>query len=264
MKEDNINDINEKEKNKKKIKLFEETLEYIDFSEIEQITNKINEFKGNKTLEGSNVSISIFLQKNSDNFPIYNDSFTDSINKFIRENKIKDVNLLYNTILKEIKKVYYGYTHIEQKMYNKMNIFIRFKDAKNNEPLQIISKLKEIKDTINDTIKFIEQYLFINMNYLKKIFSKIDEKLGEKLGTKSISLYFLLDTFDLPNNELSYMLMFKVIDEISCILRYITSELNQSLHDKVEISDNQINEINNNKDKQSNLLQPNQANNRTN
>lgn len=261
MKEDNINDINEKEKNKKKIKLFEETLEYIDFSEIEQITNKINEFKGNKTLEGSNVSMSIFLQKNSDNFPIYNDSFTDSINKFIRENKIKDVNLLYNTILKEIKKVYYGYTHIEQKMYNKMNIFIRFKDAKNNEPLQIISKLKEIQDTINDTIKFIEQYLFINMNYLKKIFSKIDEKLGEKLGTKSISLYFLLDIFDLPNNELSYMLMFKVIDEISCILRYITSELNQSLHDKVEISDNQINEINNNKDKQSNLLQKNQANN---
>ena len=251
-------DKNDNEKTKKIIKLFEETLEYIDFTEIEQITNKINEYNMNETLEGSNISQSIFLQRNIDNFPIYNDSFEDSINMFIRKNKIKDINLLYQSIIKEIKKVYYGYTHIEQKMYNKMNIFIRFKDAKNNDPLQIISKLKEIKDTINDTIRFIEQYLFINMNYLKKIFSKIDEKLGTKLGMKSISLYFLLDIFDLPNNELSYMLMFKVIDEISCILRYITSELNLSLHDKVGISNNQIN---NNKDNQSNLSEQNQANN---
>ena len=52
--------------------------------------------------------------------------------------------------------------------------------------------------------------------------------------------------------------MFKVIDEISCILRYITSELNLSLHDKVGISNNQIN---NNKDNQSNLSEQNQANN---
>ena len=252
---DNNENIDNKIINIKKIIIFGEKLEYINSNEIENLTRKINTMSFNTSMDDSNEAKSIFLQRGNHNFPIYNNSFKGSLHSFIRENKNKEVNNLYQLILKEIKKIYYAYTHVEQKMYNKMNYFIRFKEAKNNTPLQIVSKLKEIKETIKETIKFIEVYLTINLNYLKTIFSKTDKNLSHNLGVKSVSLYFLLDIFDLPNNELSYILMFKVIDEISCILRYITDSLDKYIRDETDKSSMQINnKINNNKDNQSNLI----------
>ena len=232
--------------NAKKIVIFGENLEYIDSTEIERLTKKMSTMSFNSSMDESNMAQSIFLQGNKNNFPIYNNSFKDSLHRFIRENKNKEINNLYQLILKEIKKVYYGYTHVEQKMYNKMNTFIRFKESKNNTPLQIISKLKEIKETINEAIKFIEVYLTRNLNYLKIIFSKTDKNLSQNLGVKSVSLYFLLDIFDLPNNELSYILMFKVIDEISCILRYITDSLDKYIQNNTDKTSLQIPNMNNN------------------
>ena len=157
-------------------------------------------------------------------------------------------------VLKEIKKVYYGYTHVEQRMYNKMNQFIKFKDEENNTPLQIISKLKEISETLIETNKFVGVYLHKNFEYLKEIFKKIDERLYLKTGVKSVSLYFLLNIFDLPNNELAYILMFKIIDEVSCILRYITDNLNESLKkENVKSNANNMdNIVNNNNNKKEN------------
>ena len=232
--------------NAKKIVIFGENLEYIDSTEIERLTKKMSTMSFNSSMDESNMAQSIFLQGNKNNFPIYNNSFKDSLHRFVRENNNKEINNLYQLILKEIKKVYYGYTHVEQKMYNKMNTFIRFKESKNNTPLQIISKLKEIKETINEAIKFIEVYLTRNLNYLKIIFSKTDKNLSQNLGVKSVSLYFLLDIFDLPNNELSYILMFKVIDEISCILRYITDSLDKYIQSNTDKTSLQIPNMNNN------------------
>ena len=239
--------------NKKKIILFKENLEYIDTKEIEQKTNEILKINVDKSIDDSNISKSIFLQKNKDNFPIFNGSFKEALNRMIRENKIKEINQLYQSILKEIKKIYYGYTHVEQQMYSKINMFIRFADANDNTPMQIVSKLKEILDMIKETLKFMK-YLSYNFNCLKKIFKKIDEDLKEKLNTKSISLYFLLDIFDLPNNELSYILMYKIIDEVSCVSRYITDKLGESIEKE---NNNQINSmiINN-----SNRVSGNQSN----
>ena len=140
-------------------------------------------------------------------------------------------------------------------MYNKINKYIKFKESENNSALEIITKLKEIGKTLEETIKFVEVYLYINFKYLKTIFKKIDKELSKKIGIKSVSLYFLLDVFELPNNELSYIMMFKIIDEVSCILKYITDELSQVIENQKE---NPINNSNNNvnipKDKQSNLL----------
>ena len=115
---------------------------------IKQKTNEILKVNVNKSIDDSNISKSIFLQKNKDNFPIFNGSFKEALNRMIRENKIKEINQLYQSILKEIKKIYYGYTHVEQQMYSKINMFIRFADANDNTPMQIVSKLKEILDMI--------------------------------------------------------------------------------------------------------------------
>ena len=240
----------------KRIVIFEENLEYIDFKEIELLTNKIKEINQDSNLEDSNkTEQSIFLQKNINNFPYYLGSFRYSLNKLLRNNKNRDLNNLYEAVLKEIKKVYYGYTHVEQKMYSKINKYIKFKEADNIAPLEILTKLKEIGETLDETLKFVEFYLSYNFNYLQKIFKKIDEQLSQKIGIKSVSLYFLLDIFELPNNELSYIMMFKIIDELSCILRYITDELGQIIQNQKENPiKNLDNNIINQKDNQSNLL----------
>ena len=240
--------------NKKQIIIFDEHLEYIDFKEIELLTNKIQEISPDSYFGDSNQKeLSSLLQKNVNHFPYYIGSFKYSLNRLLRNKNNKDLNNLYEAVLKEIKKVYYGYTHVEQKMYNKINKYIKFKESENNSALEIITKLKEIGKTLEETIKFVEVYLYINFKYLKTIFKKIDKELSKKIGIKSVSLYFLLDIFELPNNELSYIMMFKIIDEVSCILKYITDELSQVIENQKE---NPINNSNNNvnipKDKQSN------------
>ena len=228
-----------------KIFLFDENLEYININQIEQIINKISkslhldglieedEFKYEKDMNSSNASLYINKKKKLQ-FPKYNGTFKNDIDKFIVNNPNRDINQLYESIIKEIQKVYHSYLNIESKLYKKINYYIKFSDLKDNTPMEIISKLKEISETLSDTIKFIELYLHQNFQILKE----------------SISLYFLLDIFDLPNNELSYMLMFKIIDEESCILKYIVEKLNNQIKEIYEKPANNENTP----DKETNLL----------
>ena len=221
---------------KEKITIFEEVLEFIDTKEIEQEINKIIK---NPRLSGllediredansSKISFNPNEIKQS-KFPCYNGSFKDDLNKFLKSDSNRDLNSLYQCILKEIQKVYHGYTVIENKLYIKINQMIQFSDSSNNTPMQITTKLKEIYEILEETIKYIESYLFKNFQTLQKVFYKIDEKLSKIYDVESVSLFFLLDIFDLPNNELSYIMMFKIIDEETCIFKYI-----------IEILDNQI------------------------
>ena len=256
---DNIN--LENNINKKTLVIFEETLEYINSKEIDLLIDKIIQTSLHSSINSSNkTQESIFLKNNINNFPYYIGSFKHSLNKLLHNNQNRELYYLYESFLKEIRKIYYGYTHVEQKMYVQMNKYIKFKNAENNTPLEIISKLKEIGVTLKETIKFIEEYLYKNFIKLKSLFKKTDEKLREKIGIKSLSLYFLLDIFELPNNELSYMLMFKVIDEVSCILKYITDELSSSIQNENMMPNNQMSNIINKKDNQSNLLNDNPQN----
>ena len=41
-----------------------------------------------------------------------------------------------------------GYIHVENKLYNKINQYIKFSDSKNNTPMEIISKMKDISKTL--------------------------------------------------------------------------------------------------------------------
>lgn len=236
-----------------KISLFDEILENISTKDIEISIDKISkkirldgvieedesnekdqdqEQGNNKDMNLSSKESSNTLEIKRSRFPYYEGSFKKDLEKFLNDPQNKDLNQLYHIILKEIQKVYLGYIHVENKLYNKINQYIKFSDSKNNTPMEIISKLKDISKTLEETIKFIETYLFQNFKILEKIFKKIDKKLSNTFEVESVSLFFLLHIFDLPNNELSYIMMFKIIDEESCVLNYLT-----------EVLDNQIKNI---------------------
>ena len=230
-----------KNKNKPaKISLFEENLEYIDNNKIEEYIIKISknlyldglieedEIKYEKEIDSSNTTT--YSQENKSlKFPKYDGSFEKDINSFLNNRQNKDLNQLYKIIKKEIEKMYHSYILVENKLYKKINYYIQFSDAKDNTPMEIVSKLKEISETLSDTIKLISLYLYPNFIILKKLLNQIDKELAKLYEVESISLYYLLDIFDLPNNELSYMLMFKIIDEESCILKHISETLNSQI-----------------------------------
>ena len=239
-----------------KISIFGEVLEFIDTSPIEQSTNKLSK---SLRLEGIEEEKSIYEEEDKDSkiisfqssliknskFPCYDGSFKNDISKFLKSEQNRDVNQLYEKVIKEIQKVYLGYTHIESRLYKKINEYIQFSNEKNNTPMQIVSKIKDINETLLETIKFIECYLFKNFQILQKLFAKIDQKLSNTFDVESLSLFFLLDIFDLPNNELSYILMFKIIDEETCVLKYITDILDNQLKNAKPKNNNiENNEIN--------------------
>ena len=95
--------------------------------------------------------------------------------------------------------------------------------------LQIVSRIKEIYEILKQSYKFIFHYLFRNFDLLKTIFKLMDDTLARKYYTKSLSLIFLLKFFELPNNELSYMLMFKIFDEETLVLSNILNKLEKQI-----------------------------------
>ena len=243
-----------------KISFFDEVLEYINTKDIEIIIDKIsknirldgvieedesNEKEQDEEGKDKDMNLASKDSLNSteikrSRFPYYEGSFKDDLEKFLNNPQNKDLNQLYQIILKEIQKVYLGYIHVENKLYNKINQYIKFSDSNNNTPMEIISKLKDISKTLEETIKFIETYLLQNFKILERIFKKIDKKLSENFEVESVSLFFLLHIFDLPNNELSYIMMFKIIDEESCVLNYITEVLDNQIKN-VQPKDNNSN-----------------------
>ena len=218
----------------KKFTIFEETLEDIDAT---KITNLIDKISKNLPLDGLQEeeeinyekgieSTTIEESKTEDLFPLFVDgSFKLSIRTFLSNQKNKPLKDLFDKIKNEIQKIYRGYIRLENKLYEKINYMMKFADSENNKPLEITSKLKEIYEILLETKRFILHYYHRNLSCLQKLFAIIDNKLSNMFNVKSISLFYVLKIFDLPNNELSYMLMFKIIDEESCILKNLTYRL---------------------------------------
>ena len=97
-----------------KISVFGEVLEFIDSNSIEQIINKINK---NSHLSGvleedvakyeeSNCSSEIIYHSSQikySSFPCYDGSFKNYINKFLKSDQNRELNKLYEELIKEIQ-----------------------------------------------------------------------------------------------------------------------------------------------------------------
>ena len=229
----------------KKFTIFDETLEDID---VTKITNLIDKISKNLPLEGLQEEEEINYEKGiesttieetrtEESYPLFVDgSFKLSIRTFLNNPKNKPIKDLFDRIKNEIQKIYRGYIRLENKLYEKINYMMKFADSENNKPLEIISKLKEIYEILLETKRFILHYYHRNLSCLQKLFIIIDDKLSNMFNVKSISLYYILKIFDLPNNELSYMLMFKIIDEESCILKNLTNRLIDQINGNNSVS----------------------------
>ena len=229
----------------KKNEFFGYDLENIDKKEIFLTINKLKKnfpYINSETLECVSLDDDLLAHKSPTlnslkiqakiRYPLYiNGSFKEDIDKFLNENINHALKKLFNKIDIEIKKVYKGYITIENILYEKIIGLINFSENKEEfSKLQIISRIKEISEILEQTYHFIIFYLFHNFALLKSILEYLDKNLVKLYGVKSISLIFLLKYFELPNNELSYILMFKIFDEETLILDDILKELKNQIN----------------------------------
>ena len=228
-----------------KTTFFLHNLEYINENEILSIIERIrnNNFTviNEETEKDSLLSESLLINKNPTinslkieskiRYPLYNNgSFKEDIDNFLNQSINKPIEILFKKIENEINKIYICYITVEDSIYNKIISLINFCERKEEfSKLQIISRIKEISEILEESYKFINNYLFYNLSILKTILENIDSKLTRLFNIRSLSIIFLLKYFDKPNNELSYMLMFKIFDEETLILNNILNKLKENI-----------------------------------
>jgi len=217
----------------RKSTFFSHDLEYIDENEIlffvEKIKNKKFSYFESET-EKDLFSESLKIESKI-RYPLYNNgSFKEDIDNFLNQSINKPIEMLFKQIENEISKIYICYISVEDAIYNKIISLINFCDKKDEfSKLQIISRIKEISEILEESYKFINNYLFYNLSILKTIFENIDTELNGQFNVRSLSIIFLLKYFDKPNNELSYILMFKIFDEETLVLNYILNQLKANI-----------------------------------
>ena len=233
-----------------KATFFLNNLEYIDgngiLSLVERIKNKnisLIEEEPEKLLPDSllpskNPTTNSLKIEYKMRYPLYNNgSFKEDIDNFLNQSINKPIEILFNQIENEISKIYLCYITVEDTIYNKITSLINFCEKKEEfSKLQIISRIKEISEILEESYKFITNYLFYNLSILKNILENIDNELTSQFNVRSLSIIFLLKYFDKPNNELGYILMFKIFDEETLVLNYILNKLKEN----VEINNNSI------------------------
>ena len=238
----------------KKTNFFEKDLENINKSEILSLITKLkkNFPRFNDGCQDESIDESLKVHKNPTlhslkiqskiRYPIYdNGSFKEDIDNFLNESINSTVKKLFIKIEAEISKVYKGYITIEDILYEKIVALLNFYENKEEfSKLQIISRIKEISEILEETYNFIKYYLFHNYNILKTIFENMDKNLNKYYNVKSLSLIFLLKYFELPNNELSYMLIFKIFDEETLILNFLLNEFKKQIKSNDSIESNII------------------------
>ena len=229
-------------------KIFNNELENIDYKKLKALIIKINNCFPSDNLdeldiiaEESEISSTLFVNQDKNrfskareshktyNYPKYKKgSFEKDIQKFLNTYII--INELFTKIEEEINKIYKGYILTENIIYEKMNTIMNFYGSRETyNDLQIVSRIKEISEILKETKKLIINYIYHNFDLLTKLLSLMDNQLSKLYQVENMSLYFLLNIFDLPNNELTYILMFKIIDEECILLKYIAMQLENKI-----------------------------------
>ena len=248
----------------KKTNFFGHNLEKINQNEILTLISNLKknfphinfECQQNESIDDSlkaqkSPTLTSIKNKSKVRYPIYdNGSFKEDIDNFLNTSVNNSIKKIFKKIEIEINKVFKSYLTIENILYDKIVQLLNFYDNKEEfSKLQIISRIKEISEILEETYSFINDYLFYNFNILKTILENLDMELVNLYHVKSLSLIFLLKYFELPNNELSYMLVFKIFDEETLILNLILNEFKKQIE-----SDNSIETNIRNIEKEDNLV----------
>ena len=218
---------------------------YINYKSLKQIINEIY-------IKLETSKIFYLNQNNNQKYSLNNDNYY--YNRLNMDNK-KVLNKFFNKLDTEIKLFYNGYISIERELFIRLNKFLSKKDLyKDMKFLIICNEIQEIYLFLVDT-RLFSDYIFFNLEGIRKILKKFDKKLKKFYSNKSKILNYIKFLLEFNNSDLNYILQMKIIDEIILLSDYLLDILKKQIN-KIKNENNNYNnediiylnnEINNNK-----------------
>ena len=218
---------------------------YINYKSLKQIINEIY-------IKLETSKIFYLNQNNNQKYNLNNDNYY--YNRLNMDNK-KVLNKFFNKLDTEIKLFYNGYISIERELFIRLNKFLSKKDLyKDMKFLIICNEIQEIYLFLVDT-RLFSDYIFFNLEGIRKILKKFDKKLKKFYSNKSKILNYIKFLLEFNNSDLNYILQMKIIDEIILLsenlLNILKKQINKIKNENNNYNNEDIiylnNEINNNK-----------------
>ena len=224
---------------------------YINYKSLKQIINEIY-------IKLETSKIFYLNQNNNQKYSLNNDNYY--YNRLNMDNK-KVLNKFFNKLDTEIKLFYNGYISIERELFIRLNKFLSKKDLyKDMKFLIICNEIQEIYLFLVDT-RLFSDYIFFNLEGIRKILKKFDKKLKKFYNNKSKILNYIRFLLEFNNSDLNYILQMKIIDEIILLsenlLDTLKKQINKIKNENNNYNNEDINNLNNeinNKKQDLNLL----------
>lgn len=209
---------------------------YIDYISLNQmIEGVICEFNEISLIKIQNHCLSSFSFKSKDKKNEVSTNEVDDVmnkvkglkelNEFLSADKGYVIHQMINSLDREIKKVHLHYLNIELELFRTVKqLLIQKKQYSILSLYQLYLESISLKSILDDTTE-IMQFLDSNMKCLKRICDKIDKHLTPLFNKGSIALKYLRTKLELPNSDLSYILQYKIIDEISAIIDHLVRKI---------------------------------------
>ena len=213
---------------------------YINYKSLKQIINEIY-------IKLETSKIFYLNQNNNQKYSLNNDNYY--YNRLNMDNK-KVLNKFFNKLDTEIKLFYNGYISIERELFIRLNKFLSKKDLyKDMKFLIICNEIQEIYLFLVDT-RFFSDYIFLNLEGIRKILKKFDKKLKKFYNNKSKILNYIRFLLEYNNSDLNYILQMKIIDEIILLsenlLNILKSQINKIKDENNYYNNEDITNLNNN------------------
>ena len=201
-----------KQLNEKKISKWKDR--YINYKLLKQTINQI--YITIRTTDDLNNDLFEPIEKKNESISL---NSGDSIWKSIKHsNLIKD---FFDKLDTEIQNFYLNYSSIEKELFKKLNVFIRSKeDYTKIKEMVIRSECEKLFILTLDT-RFFNDFIFINLEAIRKIMKKFDKKIKPFYNDKSLMLGYIKTRLDHHNSDLNYILKMKIFDELVLLIKHL-------------------------------------------
>ena len=159
---------------------------------------------------------------------------------------IKHSNLIqdfFDKLDTEIQNFYLSYSSIEKELFKKLNVFIKSQeDYTKIQEMVIKSECEKLYILTLDT-RLFNDYVFINLEAIRKIMKKFDKKIKPFYNDKSLMLRYIKTRLNHHNSDLNYILKMKIYDELVLLIKNLI-ELLTKRSDEIEKNKNyDVNDI---------------------
>ena len=223
------------------IQIPEFTGNYIDYKKLKQKIKKIKENIPSVSTSYISNNFSFNNLKYNLNLSISNDEYIPnplklSINDGEYNNHLVEFkNLLDN----EFQKFFNFFLKVKRRLHKKLNKHLYTQtNYSTYKEAELVEEINNLRFTIY-LAKCLNAFIHDNMMAIKKILKKFDKKFNNYFG--NFGPRYILDNLCKENSDLEYLLQFKIIDEVCCIIEDNTKLLKDCYLEVVSQNGQKIN-----------------------